>query len=227
MQGGYVEMKESEGKEESEPEENPEEDPEEEVEKSKEVSDAQPMGASTELDFLRFLTSGQQPMCSSSGSCPSINSQNPSQSSGLSSSTRSFHISDLSGVWPSSSAPTAVFSLDPASPFIATRSCLLSMQRGLGTAVQSLVRAQFINGRRFPEKGDKKINNAKPRTSLRIHSRDYDSIIDDPEDPFNSEKILFPFAIEEKLSCFVSPLLSKEEAEKAKSVFPLSINMNC
>ncbi|MED6198034.1 hypothetical protein PIB30_062304 [Stylosanthes scabra] len=70
------------------------------------------------------------------------------------------------------------------------------------------------------KKGDEKTKNLKPRTSLRIHSRNYDTIIDDPEDPLIPEKILFPFAVEEKLYCFVSPLMSKEEAEKAKSFFP-------
>ncbi|MED6142281.1 hypothetical protein PIB30_112147, partial [Stylosanthes scabra] len=60
----------------------------------------------------------------------------------------------------------------------------------------------------------------EPKTSLKIHSRDYDTIIEDPEDPFNPEKILFPFAVEEKLYSFVSPLMSKEEAEKVKSFFP-------
>ncbi|MED6175126.1 hypothetical protein PIB30_075509 [Stylosanthes scabra] len=84
----------------------PKEGPEEEKEKSKETSDTQPMGASTELEFLRFLTSGQQPMCSFSGNCPSINSRNLSQISGLPSSTRSFHSDDLSRVWSSSSTPS-------------------------------------------------------------------------------------------------------------------------
>ncbi|MED6163144.1 hypothetical protein PIB30_077070 [Stylosanthes scabra] len=70
------------------------------------------------------------------------------------------------------------------------------------------------------KKGDEKTKNVKPITSLRIHSRDYDTIIDNLENPFNSENILFPFAVEEKLFCFVSPLMSKEEAEKAKSFFP-------
>ncbi|MED6184375.1 hypothetical protein PIB30_046843 [Stylosanthes scabra] len=59
-----------------------------------------------------------------------------------------------------------------------------------------------------------KNKNMEPKTSLRIHNRDYDTIIEDPEDPFNPEKILFPFVVEEKLYCFVSPLMSKEEAEK-------------
>ncbi|MED6178943.1 hypothetical protein PIB30_112284, partial [Stylosanthes scabra] len=54
----------------------------------------------------------------------------------------------------------------------------------------------------------------EPKTSLKIHSRDYDTIIEDPEDPFNPEQILFPFAVEEKLYSFVSPLMSREEAEK-------------
>ncbi|MED6184172.1 hypothetical protein PIB30_044913 [Stylosanthes scabra] len=79
-------MKESEGEEESEPEEDPEEDPGEEGDKSKEISDAQPTGASID--------------------CPSINSRNPSQPSELSSSTHSFHSSDMSRVWSSSSAPS-------------------------------------------------------------------------------------------------------------------------
>ncbi|MED6215388.1 hypothetical protein PIB30_113189, partial [Stylosanthes scabra] len=65
-----------------------------------------------------------------------------------------------------------------------------------------------------------KSKNMELKTSLKIHSRDYDTIIEDPEDPFNPEKILFPFAVEEKLYCFVSPLMSKEEAEKVKPFFP-------
>ncbi|MED6154234.1 hypothetical protein PIB30_110301, partial [Stylosanthes scabra] len=60
----------------------------------------------------------------------------------------------------------------------------------------------------------------EPKTSLKIHSRDYDTIIEDPEDPFNPEKILFSFAVEEKLYSFVSPLMSKEEAEKVRPFFP-------
>ncbi|MED6175539.1 hypothetical protein PIB30_079330 [Stylosanthes scabra] len=65
-----------------------------------------------------------------------------------------------------------------------------------------------------------KNQNVEPKTSLKIYSRDYDTIIDDPEDSFNLEKILFPFAVEDKLYCFVSPLMSKEEAEKVKPFFP-------
>ncbi|MED6176155.1 hypothetical protein PIB30_085376, partial [Stylosanthes scabra] len=65
-----------------------------------------------------------------------------------------------------------------------------------------------------------KNQNVAPKTSLKIYSRDYDTIITDSEDSFNSEKILFPFAVEEKLYCFVSPLMSKEEAEKVKPFFP-------
>ncbi|MED6201944.1 hypothetical protein PIB30_100250, partial [Stylosanthes scabra] len=68
------------------------------------------------------------------------------------------------------------------------------------------------------EQGRNKI--MEPKTSLKIHSRDYDTIIEDPEDPFNPEKILFPFAVEGKLYSFVSPLMSKEEAEKVKPFFP-------
>ncbi|MED6188176.1 hypothetical protein PIB30_083514, partial [Stylosanthes scabra] len=44
----------------------------------------------------------------------------------------------------------------------------------------------------------------EPKTSLKIHSRDYDTIIEDPEDPFNPQKILFPFAVEEKLYSFIN-----------------------
>ncbi|MED6127592.1 hypothetical protein PIB30_089503, partial [Stylosanthes scabra] len=98
MGRGDVEMNECEEKGESEPEE--------EKEKSKETSDTQPMSASIKSKFLKFLTTRQQPMCSSSGSSPSINSRNPSHTSGFSSSTRSFHSSHLSRVWSSSSAPS-------------------------------------------------------------------------------------------------------------------------
>ncbi|MED6154468.1 hypothetical protein PIB30_112843, partial [Stylosanthes scabra] len=73
------------------------------------------------------------------------------------------------------------------------------------------------------EQGKNKI--MEPKTSLKIHSRDYDTIIEDPEDPFNPQKILFPFAVEEKLYSFVSPLMSKEEAEKVRPFFP-SIDKN-
>ncbi|MED6111958.1 hypothetical protein PIB30_057226 [Stylosanthes scabra] len=59
-----------------------------------------------------------------------------------------------------------------------------------------------------------KNQNVELKISLKIYSRDYDTIIEDPEDPFNPEKILFPFTVEDKLYCFVSPLMSKEEAEK-------------
>ncbi|MED6114636.1 hypothetical protein PIB30_082283 [Stylosanthes scabra] len=62
--------------------------------------------------------------------------------------------------------------------------------------------------------------NVASKTSLKIHSRDYDTIIEDPEDPFNPEKILFSFAVEDNLCCFVSPLMSREEAEKVKPFFP-------
>ncbi|MED6206294.1 hypothetical protein PIB30_025355 [Stylosanthes scabra] len=60
----------------------------------------------------------------------------------------------------------------------------------------------------------------EPKTSLKIYSRDYDTIIEDLKDTFNPEKILFPFAVEDKLHCFVSPLMEKEEAKKAMTFFP-------
>ncbi|MED6112065.1 hypothetical protein PIB30_058348 [Stylosanthes scabra] len=58
------------------------------------------------------------------------------------------------------------------------------------------------------------------KTSLKIYSRDYDTIIENPEDTFNPEKILFPFAVEDQLHCFVCPLMAKEETKKAMSFFP-------
>ncbi|MED6203654.1 hypothetical protein PIB30_001352, partial [Stylosanthes scabra] len=62
--------------------------------------------------------------------------------------------------------------------------------------------------------------NKEPKTSLKVYSRDYDTIIEDPEDTFNMEKILFPSAVEDKPHCFVSPLMAKEEAKKAITFFP-------
>ncbi|MED6182789.1 hypothetical protein PIB30_032011 [Stylosanthes scabra] len=64
------------------------------------------------------------------------------------------------------------------------------------------------------------MKNKEHKTSLKIYGRDYDTIIEDPEDTFNPEKIIFPFAVEEKLHCFVSPLMSKEEAENVKPFYP-------
>ncbi|MED6196758.1 hypothetical protein PIB30_050414 [Stylosanthes scabra] len=103
MGGGDVEMVDN-AKEDSAPGEDPEEDPKEDQERSKEESELKSMGASTELEFLRFLTSGQQPMCYSSSSCSSITSRNLDQTSGFSSSTRSIQCENLSGVCLSSPA---------------------------------------------------------------------------------------------------------------------------
>ncbi|MED6212949.1 hypothetical protein PIB30_088398 [Stylosanthes scabra] len=54
----------------------------------------------------------------------------------------------------------------------------------------------------------------------RFTSRDFDTIIDDPEDAFNSGEVLFPIAVEDKTYCFVSPLLQKTDTKKCKSFFP-------
>ncbi|MED6140340.1 hypothetical protein PIB30_092242 [Stylosanthes scabra] len=79
-------------------------DPQEGQEKSKTTVDTQPMDASAESDFLRFLMNDTQHVYPSFSSCPSITSRNPDQTSGFSSGTRSIQSGDPFGVWPSSSA---------------------------------------------------------------------------------------------------------------------------
>ncbi|KAL4349706.1 hypothetical protein AHAS_Ahas10G0068800 [Arachis hypogaea] len=41
-------------------------------------------------------------------------------------------------------------------------------------------------------------------TNLKVLSRDLDTIIEDPIDTTNIDKILFPFAVEDQVHCFLS-----------------------
>ncbi|MED6153316.1 hypothetical protein PIB30_100702 [Stylosanthes scabra] len=63
-------------------------------------------------------------------------------------------------------------------------------------------------------------SNVPKKASLAIIYNEHDTIIEDPEDRKNPNNTLFPFAIDDKTYCFVSPLLPKDQEEKVKSFFP-------
>ncbi|MED6171940.1 hypothetical protein PIB30_045633 [Stylosanthes scabra] len=54
------------------------------------------------------------------------------------------------------------------------------------------------------------IDESPLHASLKIHSRDLDAIIDDPEDAFNSREVLFPIAVEDKTYCFYELLVKND-----------------
>ncbi|MED6164260.1 hypothetical protein PIB30_087982, partial [Stylosanthes scabra] len=63
-------------------------------------------------------------------------------------------------------------------------------------------------------------SNVPKKASLAIIYNEHDTIIEDPEDRRNPTNTLFPFAIDDKTYCFVSPLLPKDQEEKVESFFP-------
>ncbi|MED6141652.1 hypothetical protein PIB30_105606 [Stylosanthes scabra] len=63
-------------------------------------------------------------------------------------------------------------------------------------------------------------SNVPKKASLAIIYNEHDTIIEDPEDRRNPNNTLFPFAIDDKTYCFVSPLLPKDQEENVESFFP-------
>lgn len=61
---------------------------------------------------------------------------------------------------------------------------------------------------------EKKTLEETPYANLQILAQDHDVIIEDPVDAANAQKILFPFAVNNQMHCFLSPLLSPSKINK-------------
>ncbi|MED6219735.1 hypothetical protein PIB30_038472 [Stylosanthes scabra] len=63
-----------------------------------------------------------------------------------------------------------------------------------------------------------------PKVSLSIIHNEHDTIIEDPDDRTNPNSLLFPFAVEDKTYCFLSPLLPQDKEKSIESFFPSAEN---
>ncbi|KAL4329232.1 hypothetical protein AHAS_Ahas13G0279500 [Arachis hypogaea] len=59
-----------------------------------------------------------------------------------------------------------------------------------------------------------------PSTNLKVLSRDLDTIIGDPVDTTNVDKIFFPFVVENQLHYLLSPLLLSSRIDEVLPFFP-------